>query len=97
MQKRKKQRRPKLKTWPSNIIGGMEIWANFISPKGKNNGKDHDAYTCKPGDYFSMKIEKNVSVLGDRNPPEEIKDQLPLLNALLEQRDATSFLVPLRL
>ena len=27
---------------------------------------------CKPGDYFSMKIEKNVSVLGDRNPPEEI-------------------------
>ena len=53
VQKRKKQRRPKLKTWSSNIIGGMEIWANFISPKGKNNGKDHDAYTCKPGDYFS--------------------------------------------
>ena len=89
------RKRKKLETSSSNIIGGVDIWANFISPKGTNNGKDHDAFTSKPGNFFSMKIEKNVSVgvhlaLGDRNPPQEIKDQLPLLDEFLQQRDATS-------
>ena len=87
--------RTKLEMSSSNIIGDLEIWANFTCAKGKNNGNDYDAYTCKPGNFFSMQIDKSVSegvhlALGGRNPPQEIKEQAPLLNEFLEQRDATS-------
>ena len=87
--------RKKLETTSTNSIGDVQILANFTSAKGKNKGNGYDAYTCKPGNFFSMQIDKNVSegvhlALGGRNPPQEIKEQAKLLSEFLEQRDATS-------
>ena len=50
--------RTKLETSSSNIIGDVEILANFTSAKGKNKGQDYDAFTSKPGNFFLCKLKK---------------------------------------